>query len=371
MLKRNKPLVILISLIFIALVAFILNKFVLNKKIELAQEPGGSINILLLGKGGGTHEGPDLTDTIILANINSQKNKVTMLAVPRDLWIPDIKGKINKAYAIGQENDKQGILLSKAVVSKVTGQDIDYAVVIDFSGFVKIIDYLGGVDVQVDRTLDDYAYPLEGKEEDTCGKTEEEIGDLTAQIATASAKEWDAFPCRYKHLHVEVGKQHMNGQLALEFSRSRHGINGEGTDFARSQRQQKVIAAVRDKVLSVGTILNPIKIIGIFNILRNNIDTNIKLSEFDDFINLANEMQDAEIESYVIDFGDKQAGRYGLLIEPVRSRERGFQAVLTPRIGDGNFSEIHDYFSCITNGHVCEISDEGIIKDPLPSPPKR
>jgi LCP family protein required for cell wall assembly len=362
MLKKNRLFTILLCVTVIAVFVFFINKFVFNKDIVLKQESSGNINILLLGKGGGKHEGPDLTDTIILAKINPRKNEVSIISIPRDLWVPDIKGKINKAYAIGQENNKQGILLSKAVVGKVTGQKIDYAVAIDFSGFVKVIDYLGGIDVEVDRTLDDYAYPVEGKEEDACGKNEEEILDLTAQIATSSAKEWEAFPCRYKHLHVPSGRQHMDGQLALEFSRSRHGINGEGSDFARSQRQQKVISAVRDKVLSIGTILNPIKIIGIFNILKDNIDTNIALAEFDDFIKLANQMQNATIKSYVIDFGDETKGRLGLLSEPPRTKEHGFQSILIPRIGDGNFSEIKEYITCVTEGHVCTISKEGIEK---------
>jgi LCP family protein required for cell wall assembly len=368
MLKKQRVLTIIICAAIIAIFLFLVNKFVLNKKIELKKEKDGAINALLLGKGGGRHEGPDLTDTIIFTNINPKKNEVVMISIPRDLWIPEIGGKINKAYAVGQQNDNQGILLAKAVVGKVTGQNIDYAVAIDFSGFVTLIDYLGGIDVEVERTLDDYAYPIEGKEEDSCDKTDEEIADLSLQIATASAKEWEAFPCRYKHLHVDSGKQHMNGQLALEFSRSRHGINGEGTDFARSQRQQKVIAAVRDKALSIGTILNPIKIIGIFNILRDNINTNILLSEFDDFINLADQMKNATIKSYVIDFGDEATDRYGLLTEPVPSKDKNFQSILIPRIGDGNFSEIHDYISCVVAGHICEVSDEGLIKDPLPSP---
>lgn len=362
MLKRNKIVTIFLCVIVVVVFALFVNKFVLNKKIELKTESGGSINVLLLGKGGGKHDGPDLTDTIILANINTKTNQVVLVSIPRDLWVPDIKGKINKAYTIGQENNKQGILLTKAVVSKVTGQTIDYVVVIDFSGFVKIIDYLGGVDVEVARTLDDYAYPVEGKEEDACEKTEEEIVDLTAQIATASAKEWEAFPCRYKHLHVPQGTQHMDGQLALEFSRSRHGVNGEGTDFARSQRQQKVISAVRDKVLSIGTILNPIKILGIFNILKDNIDTNIQLTEFDDFINLANQMKNSKITSHVVDFGDESAGRYGLLTEPPRTKDKGFQSVLVPRIGESDFSEIKEYVDCITAGSVCTVQKIGINK---------
>lgn len=367
MLRKNKLIIIIVGIFLLAIVVFFLDKFVINKKIDLKKNQTGNINILLLGIGGGTHEGPNLSDTIIFASINPSKNRANLISIPRDLWIPDLNGKINQAYSLGQKKNKQGILLSRAAVGKVVGQNIDYVIVIDFSAFVKLIDYLGGVDVKVARTLDDYAYPIEGKERDACGHTEAEVASLSAQIATASAQELESFPCRYKHIHFAKGTIHMNGEEALEFSRSRHGINGEGSDFARSARQQEVIAAVKEKTLSLGIILNPIKVFGIFNILRDNINTNIQISEFDDFINLAQKMQGAKISNYVIDFGDQGAGRLGLLSQPLPTADRGFQSILIPRVGDGNFSEIHDYIACIVGDHLCEISDDGIIKDPLPS----
>ena len=370
MLKKNKILIIIAGVILVVAAALLLNKFVINKRIDLKKSQAGNINVLLLGIGGGRHEGPDLSDTIIFASINPSKNQAYLISIPRDLWVGDISGKINRAYAIGQEKNKQGLLLSRAVVAKVTGQNINYEVVIDFSGFVTLVDYLGGIDVNVSRTLDDYLYPVEGREEDPCGHTEEEVASLSAQIATSSAQELGAFPCRYKHIHFDVGTIHMNGKQALEFSRSRHGLNGEGSDFARSRRQQEVIAAIKAKALALQIILNPIKVFGIFNILKNNIDTNIQISEFDDFINLAQKMQGAKISSYVIDFGDSGAGRLGLLTQPLPSADRGFQSILIPRVGDGNFSEIHDYVACIVGDHLCEISDDGIIKDPLPPPRK-
>lgn len=344
----------------ISFAGYFLNKFFFNQKIQLKRETSGNINILLLGRGGGTHDGPDLTDTMILLMINPTKNTADLISIPRDLWIPDLHAKINSAYATGQEKN-QGILLTKAVVEKVTGQNIDYAVVIDFSGFVKLVDYIGGIDVDVARTLDDYAYPIDGKEKDTCGHTEEEMVDLSAQIATGSASESDLFTCRYKHLHVDQGRQHMNGELALEFSRSRHALGPEGTDFARSRRQQEVISAIKTKVLSLGIILNPVKVFGIFNILKSNIDTDIKIGEFDDFINLARKMQKATIESFVIDYGDSYQKRPGLLINPPPSVDKQFQFILTPRLGDSNFSEIHDYIACVSKGLICTITETGLI----------
>lgn len=366
MLKRfqdRKKIILGVCFLILVVVAFVFYKFYFKKDIELKTEKKtGNINVLILGKGGGAHEGPDLTDTIIVATINPSKNEAILISIPRDLWIPDLQAKINTAYSYGQERDGQGKLLSKTAVSQVTGKQIDYVLVIDFSGFVNLIDHLGGIDINVRKTLDDYKYPVEGKEDDPCGRTPEEIIDLSAQIATDSARAGDAFPCRYKHIRFEAGIQHMNGEQALEFVRSRHGINGEGSDFARSQRQQDVINAIKNKALSLGIILNPIKVLGIFNILKDNIDTNAELNEVDDFINLANKMKEAKITSAVIDFGDEKNGRIGLLIHPPISEQQKLQWVLIPRLGDGNFSEIQEYIKCIEEGLVCKIEQNGIKK---------
>ncbi len=363
MLKKKRSTLTLVLVVLVVLVAFLIYKFVLHRQIDLKREKTGAINVLMLGRGGGSHDGPNLTDTIILAMVNPEKNEASLVTIPRDLWVPDIKGKINLAYAIGQKDNKQGILLAKAAVEKVTGQNIDYVVVIDFSGFVKVVDYIGGVDVNVARTLDDYNYPIEGKETDTCGHPDQEIKDLTATASALPEQDlWAFFSCRYQHVHVDAGMQHMNGLQALTFSRSRHGVGEEGSDFARSRRQSEVINAVKSKVLSLGIILNPIKVIGVLNILKDDIDTNIKVEEYDDFVNLARKMQTSKLKSFVIDFGNEEQNRPGLLKEALPSADKGFQYNLVPRIGDGNFSELHDYTQCIAEGFTCAVQEKGIAK---------
>ncbi len=314
-----------------------------------------SFNILLLGIAGGGHDGPKLTDTIILANVNIDQNKVHMFSVPRDLWVPPLERKINSVYAIGEKEGK-GIELSRSAIEDLTGQKVDYVLVLDFQGFTKIIDYLGGIDVRVENSFIDKQYPITGKEEDICGKSEEEFEAL----ATA-ASQLDAFPCRYKTIAFERGIQKMNGETALEFVRSRHGTSGEGSDFARSKRQQVIIAALREKVFSLGVILNPVKLLGIYNILTDNINTDIDTEKIDDFVKLADKMKDGQIKSYVIDDGNKADERWGLLINPPISKDYGFQYVLIPRKGIGNYSEIHEYVQCIMDGKDCLIGQEQLI----------
>lgn len=331
----------------------------IDRDVDVKQTKEGGTSILLMGKGGGSHEGPDLTDTIMLASLNPEKNTVDLISIPRDLYIKSMGSKINAAYIKG-EKEKKGMIYAKAIVASVTGIKPDYAVVIDFSGFEKLIDLLGGIDVNVDNTLIDSAYPTEGKERELCGVTEDGLASFSAQIATSSATESDIFPCRFEVLRIEEGKQHMKGGLALKFVRSRHALGNEGSDFARSKRQQSVINAIREKVLSLGTLANPLKVVGIIGILKDNIATDIQENEYDDFIKLAQKMKGAKITSHVLDTGDVSDERYGLLINPPLDESVGFQWVLSPRAGVGDYSEIKEYVLCVLEGKECEITETDV-----------
>lgn len=315
------------------------------------KESNNRINVLILGTGGGQHDGPNLTDTIILASIDQKDNRVTLMSIPRDLWFPDIGQKINAAYAIGEaKKPGGGLLLAQAAIEKVTGQNINYGIRIDFSGFVKAVNIIGGLDINVDNTFDDYQYPIDGQENNPCGKTQAELQSMADDSQDQLVKD---FPCRYKHIHFNKGLQHMDGETALEYVRSRHAVQAnEASDFARSKRQEKVIKAFKDKVLSVETLLNPAKIISLYETLKSSIDTNIQQSEFDDFIRLAEKMKNAKIQSAVIDAGNTQTNRPGLLTNPPTSSYYNYEWVLIPRIGNGNFTEIQNYITCeITKGN--------------------
>lgn len=232
------------------------------------------INILLLGYGGGNHDGAYLTDSIITVHIDPKTEKIFLISIPRDIWVKiptkgadGIYSKINAAYQIGLDDmnypDKQkdftgaagGAKLAEYTVSQITGLPIDFFIGIDFSGFTKSIDALEGVDIIVDKTFDDYEYPIEGKQIDACGRNDEEIASLSAQLASPSATvtQLDAFPCRYERLHFDAGRQHMDGATVLKYVRSRHSLQ-DGTDFGRAQRQRNLLVAVKQKIFSVGFI---------------------------------------------------------------------------------------------------------------------
>jgi LCP family protein required for cell wall assembly len=358
--RKYKKQIILMAMLFVVIFLGIkvakyssfLYQLFFHKEIAL-KKADGHINFLLMGRGGGTHDGPDLTDTIMFASIDQDNNKVTMVSIPRDLWVPALDGKINTAYAKGKSKQEGGgLVLAKAVVSRIVNQPIDYSFVIDFDGFVKAVDLIGGLDIDVDNTFDDLQYPVEEKYTDLCGHTPEEATQL---IATQEATV--VFPCRYEHLHFDKGPTHMEGKLALKYVRSRYAQGPEGTDFARSRRQEKVIQAFKQKILSAGTIFNPAKILGLYNILKDSIDTDISQDELDDFVRLAQKMKSADIKSYVVDYGDTQTNRPGLLVNPPISMQNyGGAWVLVPRRGSDNYTEIQNYVSCVLVKSTCPIS---------------
>lgn len=367
---------IVIILIFVGVGLFKVVKFfpvfwelMFHKEVALKETKENRINMLLLGVGGGNHEGPNLTDTVIFASLDPKTKRVTLVSLPRDLWIPDLNAKVNAAYTYGDEQKTGGGLeKTKSVVSKVLGQQIDYAVKIDFSGFERAVDMAGGLDIEVANTFDDYAYPVSGRELEPCGFDEVKIASLSAEIATGSATEAEAFPCRYEHLHFDKGMTHMDGETALKYVRSRHALGVEGSDFARSQRQEKVITAFKEKLFSAGTILNPSKVINLIDVLQGSIEMDIKQSEFDDFVRLAQKMKGAKITSAVIDTGDGE--RFGLLVNPPISEEYRNAWVLSPRQGNGQYKEIQKYVACVIDGKNCVVTESGVATiTPIPTKP--
>ena len=214
-----------------------------NKLTNTPDGESGPTNVLLLGYGGSGHDGALLTDTIIVMSVNKESKKVLFTSIPRDLWVLDMK--VNNAHASG------GGPLAKAIASKVIGMPVDYFVSVDFQGFIDIVDTLGGLDVTVPVTFDDYFYPVKGLENETCSFTPEEIQKFHEDYTGFDLEK--QFTCRYEHLHFDAGKNHMDGVTALKFVRSRHSET-QGGDFARSQRQHQVLLAVKSKILSLNAL---------------------------------------------------------------------------------------------------------------------
>jgi polyisoprenyl-teichoic acid--peptidoglycan teichoic acid transferase len=298
----------------------------------LKGESDDRINVLLIGMGGKYHEGGYLADTIMLASLEPTTKKVALVSVPRDLAVP-VEGKdwqkINSINAYAEMAEAgSGSLATSQALSDILETPIDYYIRVDFEGFVNIIDEIDGIDVLVENTLDDYSYPVAGREE---------------------AEDYES---RFEHLHVEKGLQTMDGNLALKFARSRHGINGEGSDFARAKRQQLVIEAVKTKALSKKNLFNPKVIAGIIGEFNEHIDTNLKIWEMIKLWDIFKDTNRTNITNKVLDNSVN-----GLLKD---GRNESGQYVLSPNSGD--FAEIQYFVNSIFSDAPLEVKTK-VIKE--------
>lgn len=205
------------------------------------------LNILVLGIGGDGHEGSQLTDTIMFASVDLKNKRVGLLSIPRDLAYPLGGGRFEKINAVHayaeQDHPGEGAKYTAQAFSSLLEQPIDHVIRIDFNGFAKFIDALGGINVTVERAFTDYQYPTADK--------------------------------KWMTVSFRKGSQKMDGATALVYARSRHGNNGEGSDFARSRRQQIVIMAVREKLLSLGTLTDPKALANLYTTINNHIQTDL------------------------------------------------------------------------------------------------
>jgi LCP family protein required for cell wall assembly len=285
---------------------------------RLKGEKEDRINLLLMGIGGEGHDGPQLTDTLIFASVRPSDKKAAFISIPRDLAVPIPDHgvtKINSANAYGEAKEKgSGPLLAQEVVSSVLRQPIHYYVRVDFNGFAQLIDDLGGIDVYVERAFVDREYPILGKENAECQTTQVILDENGEEVTVPD------YGCRFETLSFAKGWTHMDGITALNFVRSRHGSNGEGSDFARAKRQQLILGAVKDKAFSASTFLNPAKIGRILETLRANIATNLEPADILRFADLFGDLKTQDIISHVLDasptsplYATSQNGAYVLV----------------------------------------------------------
>lgn len=324
-------------------------------------DPLAPYSILLMGYGGGNHDGGSLTDSIMLAQIKPRDEEVKLISIPRDLWVPipiseteNVSRKINEAYVIGLDDKKYpdkkaeftgeagGGELSKYVIEEVTGIKPDYFAAIDFDGFIKIIDKLGGIDLKITQTFDDPFYPIEELKNDTCGKSEEEMKSLEATMSGDKLEQ--QFSCRYENLHFDKGNQHMDGTTALKYARSRHSTIGGG-DFNRAERQKLVVTAIRDKIMSIGFIP---KIIPTIQTLTRHITTDVDFTKMSELVTKIPEVSQYKIVSIALTDSNVLTS----------ARASTGQAILSPKLGETDFSEIKTF---IENNGILTITPTATI----------
>src|SRR2546423_6810596 len=191
---------------------------------------GDRVNLLVMGFGGSGHDGAYLTDSMVVMSLMPQSHHTTLISVPRDLWIqnPPSSGnytKINEVYPVASKNNADPVAGGDAAaqkVSLVTGLDVKYWMTINFAGFRDFINAIGGVDVNVPD----------------------------ASKANYPANDDPSINASWKTVQFTKGLQHMDGETAIEYARARYVIDNpaEGTDFARSARQQLIMKAALAKL---------------------------------------------------------------------------------------------------------------------------
>ncbi len=278
----------------------------------------GEVKVLLLGYGGAGHEGGTLTDSIILLKADIKSKKVILISIPRDLWLGD--AKINFAYSKGVET-------AKNAVTYVTGISPTYFVAVDFNQLQKIIDLLGGINVDVPKTFDDYFYPVRGKELDLCGKSPEEMQAVHQKYSGFDLEK--QFECRYEHIHFDKGLTKMTGGEAVKFVRSRHSSQ-HGGDFARNERQFAVLKGLEDKLASLAIIPKGGKIIDRISTLVKTDLTPPRISELLGLVGNPSEYSIKEIHLSEDNVLKSSTGADG-------------QFILLPRAGNNNFTEIRKF----------------------------
>ncbi|MGQ9552478.1 MAG: LCP family protein [Anaerolineae bacterium] len=242
-------------------------------QVATSPEPHNErINILVLGldvPDGGAE--PARADTIMVVSVDPTGGPVSLLSIPRDLWVPIGpygENRINTAYFLGEVKDYPGggPGLLRATVEQMFGIYIDYYVVGDFDGFRKLVDQLGGVTITVETDIYDPAYP-----------------DGNGGVKTIS---------------IPAGTYRMDGEMALEYARSRHTTS----DFDRAQRQQRLLLAIRDEALkreSISSLLP--KLPGFYQTLSETVETDLSLDELIDLAQIASVVDINNVQTAVID----------------------------------------------------------------------
>src|SRR6266566_6994509 len=268
------------------------------------------VNILVMGYGGGNHQGANLTDSLIVMSLLPQNHHTTLVSVPRDLWVQIPAGsgqyrKINTAYQFSSNNGQDPVAGGNAAAQKValvTGLDVKYWITINFLGFRDLINSIGGIDVYVPDSFN-ACYP---KNDDS------------------------SIDPSWIKIQFNKGLQHMDGQTAIRYARAREPLEvcGKGTsenqaeltDFARSARQQIIIKAALAKVKQVSTWP---KLFNALTALRHTIYTNMSL---------------ADLAEFALNMDLNAAHRVGLSNQNVLvdSTSSDGQYILMPRNGDWN-----------------------------------
>jgi len=255
----------------------------------------GHTNILLLGIAGKNQQGGHLSDSIMIMSIDSEKNTVSLLSLPRDLFVKSSVGnrKINEVYASAQykKGEKEGLQITKKAISDFTNIEIHYGAVINFKIFQELVDELGGVKIFVPQDIVDPFYPAPN--------------------------------FKYQTFTIRKGIQILDGETALKYARSRK----TSSDYSRAQRQQDLLLAIKETATSSDLLLSPSRLKNLYTTYSKNINTDLGIKEMLALAKVVYKINYKSLVTSVLNDDPTQKG--GFLYAPAREFYGG-QFVLLP-----------------------------------------
>lgn len=275
-------------------------------------------NILILGLDEivGQKDDSLLTDTIIVALINNQTNSISLLPIPRDLWIDAYKTKVNAIYYYGEiAETTTGQEFASTIISQVIGVPIHYTSIINLQTLESLINTLDGISINVPNSFTDEKFP----------RTDVDVSVVTDPNLL------------YETISFSKGDQIMDGTKALKYIRSRASENlTEGTDLARSRRQAQLLNSIIDKIKTRETLKNPHVLGNLYNLYQQQIHTNLTTEEL---IGLLLSFSKQPPSLNYISLPIKTSSQDGLLINPATNVHN--QWVYEPL--DPTWQELHEF----------------------------
>lgn len=280
----------------------------LLKQEALNGESSGVVNILIAGNStdDAGHSGAELTDSIIVASYNFSTKQLTLISVPRDLYV-DVNGmymKINATYTNGSMDEL------KSVVEQVTGLTINHRVLVNYTALKTMIDAVGGIDATIEA-------------DDSRGIYDPMIG-----------------------LSIANGTQHLTGTQALLLARCRNDPTYDGLvayglsngDFDRQANQRKIIEALLKKVSSSSTLTNSSKLSALIESLSDNVSSDFTVGQLRRLYDVSKEI--STTQSVTLRGTDSN-----VLLNDYASYTSG--SALIPAVGIGNYSAIQAYVNSV------------------------
>ncbi len=297
------------------------------KKTKLKGEDRGRVNILLAGNSADDpgHGGADLTDSIMLASIDTKNNTGYIMSIPRDLYI-DIPGygyaKVNEAYQDGKRGNFSeagyptgGMGLLEKTISEHFGVAIDYYALVNYTSLEQAVNAVGGITITIQSS-------------DPRG-----LYDPSKDLTTGKIL-----------VDLPNGPVTLDGRAALDLSRARGHARGSygyaQSDFTRTENQRKILLGIKDKATSLGTLSNPIKLGQLLDSMGNNVQTDLKSNEVKRLYDLSKQISSSKVVSASLN----NANGKDLL---TTYRTKSGQSALVPDTGLDNYSAIRAYIQLL------------------------